>query len=101
MTTDPPDSTKPPASKTPEAIQKDQPKVTYEMPGPLGNLARQKTHNELLAKDRATARNEPASQEIRDKVRPSFVVSKEDVREQSKKLLEPEFKENSRNQLER
>lgn len=93
MATLPPDQDKQ-ASSIPEAIQKDRPKLTHEMPGPIGSSVRSNMFNAQLAKDYASA-NSARAKNFADKNKDSFVISKEDVRNQTKGLLTSEFSKNN------
>jgi hypothetical protein len=73
----------------PEAIQKDQPKQTLEMPGPGGDAQRKATFNSQLSDDRAAARS-ASIEKIADR-KAAFEVSKEHVREGTHGKLAPEF----------
>jgi hypothetical protein len=76
--------------KMPEAIKKDTPKVTYEMPGPLGNSCRKEMSAAQMPKDYETA-NAARAKNFGDKDTGSKAPSLDNVREGSKNMLNQNF----------
>lgn len=78
------------ASKIPEAIKKDAPKKTFEMPGPDGQKMRRQIFDAQLDKDRTTAKSAQIKN-FRDKQRSPSVISKEKGQNQSKPTPTKDF----------
>ena len=82
-------------SKLPESIKRTKPAVAYEMPGPLGNAMRKQNSEVQFTKDYALS-NTTRAKNYTDKSKSSPVLSKEDVREGTKGLLEQQFNNKSK-----
>jgi hypothetical protein len=74
------------APSVPEAIRKDRPQPTLEMPGPLGDSVRQATFDRQLQKDR-----EAAAQQGEAGAEEPFEVTRGDVRDMKSGLLTGQF----------